>query len=81
MIVCPSREETTMAEFVVVGFGNPFDADRVLTELSRLQTETGAISADSDRKDHSRPLPLLACGHDRRSGATKAYLAVIHVEY
>src|SRR5574337_1461193 len=28
-----------MSELVVVGFDNPFDADRALTELSRMQTE------------------------------------------
>ena len=28
-----------MAELVVVGFDNPTDADRVLTELTRLQKE------------------------------------------
>jgi uncharacterized membrane protein len=29
----------TMSELVVVGFGNPYDADRALTELRRMQTE------------------------------------------
>src|SRR6185436_15530108 len=38
-IDCPIRGEHAMAELVVVGFDNPTDADRVLTELTRMQKE------------------------------------------
>lgn len=36
-----------MAELVVVGFDNPYDADRVLTELARMQTEYLVDLADA----------------------------------
>lgn len=36
-----------MAELVVVGFDNPYDADRALTELARLQTEYLVDLADA----------------------------------
>lgn len=36
-----------MAELVVVGFDNPYDADRALTELARMQTEYLVDLADA----------------------------------
>src|SRR4051812_9661913 len=35
----PEQWRTTMAELIAVGFDNPHEADRVLTELAHLQRE------------------------------------------